>query len=93
VTPFSFVLGQHKVIEGLEQGVATMKIGGKRTLIVPPALAYGSAGHAPMIPPNATLIFEIELLDLKLGSYSSGDPTNSSSSQRQHKSRGAQPSQ
>ena len=89
--PFSFVLGQHKVIEGWEQGVATMKIGGKRTLIVPSALAYGSAGHAPMIAPNATLIFEIELLDLKLGSYSSQDPSNSSSSpsSRKHKDRGA----
>ena len=89
--PFSFVLGQHKVIEGWEQGVATMKIGGKRTLIVPPALAYGSAGHAPMIASNATLIFEIELLDVKLASYSSQDPSNSSSSSssRKHKNRGA----
>jgi peptidylprolyl isomerase len=85
--PFSFVLGQHKVIEGWEQGVATMKIGGKRMLIVPPALAYGPAGHAPMIGPNATLIFEIELLDIKLGSYSSQDPSSSSS--RKHKDHGA----
>jgi peptidylprolyl isomerase len=65
--PFSFTLGAHKVIEGWEQGVRTMKVGGKRTLIVPPELGYGSAGGGPAIPPNSTLLFEIELLGLKLG--------------------------
>jgi peptidylprolyl isomerase len=96
--PFSFQLGQHKVIEGWEQGVTTMKIGGKRTLIIPPALAYGSAGHAPMVPPNATLIFEIELLDVKLGSFSTENPSNSSSnsskpSRSRHPSASTTPSQ
>jgi len=63
--PFSFVLGEQKVIEGWERGVSTMKAGGKRTLIVPSALGYGAAGNGAAIPPNATLIFEVELLDVK----------------------------
>jgi peptidylprolyl isomerase len=63
-TPFAFVLGEHKVIEGWERGVSTMKVGGKRTLIIPPALGYGSAGSGT-IPPNSTLIFEVELLNVR----------------------------
>ncbi len=62
--PFSFVLGEHGVIEGWEDGVRTMKAGGKRTLIIPPELGYGSKGSGT-IPPNATLIFDIELLEVK----------------------------
>ncbi len=62
--PFSFVLGQHGVIEGWERGVSTMKVGGKRTLIIPAELGYGSKGSGT-IPPNAALIFDIELLDVR----------------------------
>ena len=53
-TPFSFVLGEHKVIEGWERGVSTMKVGGKRTLIIPPSLAYGSAGGGAAIPSDSS---------------------------------------
>jgi FKBP-type peptidyl-prolyl cis-trans isomerase FkpA len=63
--PFSFVLGGGQVIPGWDQGVAGMKVGGQRTLTIPPDLGYGASGAGGVIPPNAVLLFDVELIDVQ----------------------------
>lgn len=63
--PFTFLLGAGQVIRGWDDGVAGMRVGGKRTLYVPPSMAYGRRGAGGVIPPNASLVFEVELLDVQ----------------------------
>jgi len=67
--PFSFQIGLRQVIEGWEQGLLGMKVGGKRTIFIPSALGYGDRGAGDLIPPNANLIFDVEIIDVQMPNY------------------------
>ena len=67
--PFSFQIGLRQVIEGWEQGLLGMKVGGKRTIFIPSELGYGDRGAGDLIPPNANLVFDVEIIDVQLPNY------------------------